>query len=208
MHKIFAALVAFGPWGVLVLSILDSIGIPLPSGVDLLLLTVAAGSVDAPGHAYFTALLAVAGSVGGNVALFMAARHGRRLAGKGQPSPGKFQRWFQRYGLMSVFVPAVTPVVPLPLKVFVISAGALHTPVDRFVAVILLARIIRYFGEAWLGIQLREDAKGFLIRNGWTICGVALGAALLLLLLARLNDRRRQTMAKEETLRPSDQVGI
>ncbi|HLK62663.1 MAG TPA: VTT domain-containing protein [Bryobacteraceae bacterium] len=197
MRKIFAALVAFGPWGVLVISIIDSMGIPIPSGVDFLLLTVAAGSVNNPQHAYFTALLAVIGSTVGNLVLFQAARHGRRLFGKGEPSPGKqqrFQQWFQRYGLMSVFVPAVTPVVPLPLKVFVISAGALHTPVSRFVAVILLARIIRYFGEAWLGIQLREDAKGFLIRNGWTICGVALAATLALLFLVRLNDRRRQTI--------------
>lgn len=197
MHKITAALIAYGPWGVLLLSALDSAGIPIPNGVDFLVVTVAASSVKAPRYAYFTALLAVLGSTGGTIALFMAARHGRRLFGKSDPPPGKgqrFQQWFHRYGLLSVFVPAVTPVVPLPLKVFVVSAGALHTPFSRFLAVILLARIIRYFGEAWLGIQLGVDAKGFLIRNGWTMAGIALAATLALVFLVRMNDRRGQAL--------------
>jgi hypothetical protein len=60
--------------------------------------------------------------------------------------------------------------------------------------VILLARIIRYFGEAWLGLQLGEDARGFLIRNGWTMAGIALAATLALVFLIRLNDRRRQAL--------------
>jgi len=63
----------------------------------------------------------------------------------------------------------VAPFIPLPLKVFVISAGALRTPFARFLAVILVARVIRFFGEAWLGLQLGRDAQGFLIRNGLTI---------------------------------------
>jgi len=194
MKKFAAALVAYGPIGVLVLSILDSMGIPIPSGVDFLLLTVAASSVKTPGTAYFTALLAVIGSTIGNVVLYMAARHGRRLLSKKEPTSGKsqrFQEWFQRYGLLSVFVPAVTPVVPLPLKVFVISAGVFHTPLSRFLAVILLARVIRYFGEAWLGLQLGQDAKGFLMHNGWTIAGVTLALALALVFMAKLSDRRR-----------------
>jgi membrane protein YqaA with SNARE-associated domain len=193
MHKIAEALLAYGLWGVMLLSVIDSAGIPIPSGVDFLVVTIAASSAKAPRYAYFVALLAVFSSTVGNIVLFMAARHGRRLVSKSEPAPGKgkrFQQWFDRYGLLSVFVPAVTPVVPLPLKVFVVSAGALRTPVGRFVAVVVLARIIRYFGEAWLGIQLGEDAKGFLIRNGWTIAGVAMAATLALVFLVRLKDRR------------------
>ena len=192
MHRIATALIAYGPWGILLLSIIDSAGIPIPMGVDFLLLGVAASSVKYPQYAYGTALLAVLGSLAGNIMLFQAARHGRRLFSKGDPAPGKFQKWFHRYGLFSVFVPAVTPVIPLPLKVFVASAGALHTPFSRFLSIILLARVIRYFGEAWLGLQLGEDAKGFLIRNGWTMAGIALAMTLGLFLLMRLSERRRQ----------------
>ena len=195
LHKIAVALAAYGPWGILLLAAIDSFGIPLPAAIDLLVVGVAATSANSPGHAYFTALLAIIGSLAGNIGLFQAARHGRRLFSRSEPAPGKsqrFEQWFYRYGLLTVFIPAVTPVVPLPLKVFVISAGVLRTPFVRFLAVILLARVIRYFGLAWLGIQLGEDAQGFLQRNGWTLAGVALALALALVFLIRLNDRRRQ----------------
>ncbi len=49
--------------------------------------------------------------------------------------------------LATVFIPALLP-IPLPLKIFVITAGVLRTPVRSFVAVIVAARAIRYYGEA------------------------------------------------------------
>lgn len=196
LSKIASALYAFGPVGVLVLSAADSLGIPLPSAVDVILLAVAARSIRTPSHAWFTALMAIIGSVSGNIALFQAARQGRRLFAKSDPPPDKrrrFREWFHRYGLLTVFIPAVTPVLPLPLKVFVISAGALHTPFGKFVGIIGIARVIRYFGLAWLGLKLGEDAQGFLQRNGWTLAGVALFLAFAAYWLIRLNDRRRRT---------------
>jgi membrane protein YqaA with SNARE-associated domain len=184
LAKIVAALITFGPWGVFLLGFIDSLGIPLPATMDALLIVVA---VKAPQRAYFTALMAVLGSTGGSVALFLAVRHGRRLFLKEEPPPGRrqrFERWFDRYGMLTVFVPAVVPVLPLPLKVFVVSAGALKTPFSKFLTVILLARGIRYFGEAYLGIQLGEHAQTFLARHIWTILGSVLalvGAAYLLI---------------------------
>jgi membrane protein DedA with SNARE-associated domain len=179
LHKVYNLLVAYGPVGVFLLSIIDSMGVPLPAAMDALVLTVAAGSTRAPSHAYFTALLAVLGSTGGNIFLFHAAQQGGRLFRRQeQPrKPQRFRRWFQRYGLATVFVPAVVPIVPLPLKVFVISAGALHTPFLKFVVVILVARAIRYFGLAYLGLLLGSSAEGFLRQHGWF-----LGAALLVVM--------------------------
>jgi membrane protein YqaA with SNARE-associated domain len=119
LHKIAEALLAYGPWGVFVLAIIDSIGVPLPAAIDGLLIGVAASSAHSPQTAYFTALLAVIGSAGGNAALFLMARQGNRLISKGGPPPGKrkrFREWFQRYGLLTVFLPAIVPFLPLPLK--------------------------------------------------------------------------------------------
>jgi membrane protein YqaA with SNARE-associated domain len=195
LHKIAAALTAYGPWGVFVLAMVDSIGVPLPAAIDTLVIFVAAESAAHPMHAYFTALMAIAGSLAGNIALFLMARQGRRMFSRTEePSPGKrqrFQEWFRRYGLLTVFIPAVTPVLPLPLKVFVISAGAFHTPFVRFLILILVARVIRYFGLAYLGLQLGADAQGFLQRNGWTLTGIALAMTFALFWLMRLSDRRR-----------------
>ena len=193
LSKIVAALITFGPWGVFLLGFIDSLGIPLPATMDALLILVA---VKAPQRAYFTALMAVLGSAGGSIGLFLAVRHGRRLFLKGEPPPGKrqrFERWFNRYGMLTVFIPAVTPVLPLPLKVSVVSAGALKTPFSKFLAVILLARVIRYFGEAYLGILLGEDAQTFLARHVWTILGIAVALAGAAYVVIGMIDRRRET---------------
>src|SRR5262245_11187949 len=126
LHNAAAALIAYGPWGVFVMAMVDSMGVPLPAAIDALLIGVAASSVNSPRTAYFTALLGIVGSLAGNITLFLAARQGRKMMQKNEPSVGKrrtFEAWFHRFGLLTVFVPAITPVLPLPLKVFVISAG-------------------------------------------------------------------------------------
>ena len=193
LHKIAIALAAYGPWGIFVLAAIDSLGIPLPTAVDLLLAATAIGNTHAPARAYGAAILATIGSAMGNIALFQAARHGRRLFGPRASSPGsttRFETWFCRYGLLTIFVPAVTPLAPLPLKVFVISAGALRTSFGRFVAVILAARTIRYLGLAWLGVQLGENAPDFLRHNAWILAEGALALALMFAFLLRW--KRRQ----------------
>ena len=190
-QKLTTALLAFGPFGILVVALLDSLVIPLPAGVDVLVLTIA---VNKPGSAYFAALMAILGSTAGNVALFVAAHHGTRWLTKDvTPSPRaqKFHTWFHRYGLATVFIPCVTPVVPLPLKVFVVSAGALRTRLDKFLLVVLLARTIRYGGEAWLGLHLGPHADAFLRRNAWSLLGAALVMAVAFYGAIRWSGRRR-----------------
>jgi membrane protein YqaA with SNARE-associated domain len=195
LFKVTVILGAYGPWGLFALCAADSFGVPLPAITDALLIGIAAGSVKNPRHAWFGALMAVLGSLGGNIALYVAARRGAEWLRGSEPPPGKrrrFRAWFHQYGLLTVFVPAVTPFVPLPLKVFVISAGALRTPFAGFLAVILLARVIRYFGETYLGLILGADARGFLTRNGWALAGAATALALAMYLLMRRRDRGGQ----------------
>jgi membrane protein YqaA with SNARE-associated domain len=191
LKSIGDALIAYGPLGIFVIAVLDSLGVPLVGGVDALLIYLA---VKTPQMAYLAATIATMGSMLGNLLLFLGARYGvRRFAGE-EVQDGKrqkFRLWFQRYGLLTVFIPAVTPFVPLPLKVFVVSAGAMHTPLSRFLGVVLLARVIRYYGEAYLGIRLGEDAHGFLTRNGWNIAAIAVTVALILVALIRWRARRR-----------------
>ena len=200
LQKIALVLAAYGPWGIVFLAAIDSLGVPLPAAIDLLVAGAAAGNVNAPVRAYGAAVAAVVGSLVGNIALFHAARHGRRLFGTPAQAPvggTRFETWFYRYGLLTVFVPAVTPVAPLPLKVFVISAGVLRTRFGRFLRVILAARTIRYLSLAWLGVQLGENAPDFLQRNVWTLVGIALALALTLGFLVRWNDGQRQIVSTE-----------
>lgn len=180
---------AYGPWGVFLIGIIDSIGVPLPATIDALLILIAA---KAPGQAYYAASLAVLGSLAGNLALFQTARYGgQRVTRAPEPDkPGALSSWFRRYGLISVFVPAATPIIPLPLKVFVVSAGALRTPLLKFLGVILAGRALRYFGEAYLGATLGTRAQGFLQHNKWTLLAIPLAVAALFYLLIQLLRRR------------------
>jgi membrane protein YqaA with SNARE-associated domain len=192
LRNIANLLVAIGPWGLLLLAVLDSGGIPLPNGLDAYLVFLA---VKEPNRAYWYAAIAMAGSVMGNVALFlMARRGGRSFMERTEPGRGeRFRRWFQRFGLATVFVPALMP-IPMPLKFFVICAGALRTRFVPFLIVILLARFPRYFGEAWLGIQLGQESTAFLKQHVWhfVIAAVALFVVLCLLVLASERWRRRR----------------
>lgn len=173
----------YGPWGIFALATIDSAGVPLPTAADFMLLTI--GITGLEQAAYFAAFMAFIGSLIGNILLFQMVRQGKRLVTKEEAAPGRFQRWFRQYGLLTVFVPAVVPLLPLPLKIFVISAAALGTPFNRFVAVITTARVIRYFGLAYLALQLGADAEGFLRRNAWTMAGVVIGIAFVLYFVTR-----------------------
>lgn len=191
LRSITDFLADYGVVGVMLLALIDSAGVPLPVGMDALLILTAA---KRPHLAWWCATLAVLGSVAGNVVLFLAARRGGRRFVEHTPAPGstsRFRRWFNRYGLVTVFIPALVP-VPLPLKIFVVSAGALRLKLTHFLWVVLAARIIRYAGEAYVGIKLGEESTDFLQKNAWTLVGAALGLAMLLYVLIRLSDRFRR----------------
>lgn len=169
---------AYGPWGILLIALIDSIGVPLPATIDALLILIAA---KAPGQAYFAAALAVLGSLAGNLALFQTARYGRQSVMRAPEleRSGKLSSWFRRYGLITVFVPAATPIVPLPLKLFVVSAGALRTPLLNFLSVIFAGRVLRYFGEAYLGATLGARTQSFVQHNKWTMLAIPLALSVL-----------------------------
>lgn len=168
--------------------LMESFGVPIPAVLDALLFTLAWRS---PGAAYLLAGSAVIGSLIGNILLFQTSRQGGRRFMKTPPpeAPQKFRKWFHRYGLVTVFIPALVP-IPLPLKVFVISAGLFHTPFRKFLGVILSARFLRYFSLAYLGMRLGGDGKEFLKHNAWNLVAVSAGLAIVLYALVRFNDRR------------------
>lgn len=187
---------AWGPLGVAILALLDSAGIPLIGGVDLLLLAVAAAN---PASAYVSASLATAGSVLGCLILFWLARKGGERYLYRHAASGKariLKQWFQRYGLATVFVPALSP-VPLPTKLFIICAGAFGVRLAPFVLVVLAARIPRYFGLAYLGSQFGVDSGAWVKTHAWYIAAAALGLFAAAALVVKVGGRllRRTTPA-------------
>jgi membrane protein YqaA with SNARE-associated domain len=193
VQNVTAALVSWGPLGIFLLAFIDSAGIPVSAGMDALVILLA---VNAPERAWLGAGLAVAGSLAGNILLFLLSRKGGRRLMEAVPHPGakpsRFRAWFQRYGLVTVFIPAVLP-IPLPLKVFVISAGALHTSFSSFFLVVLTARTIRYFGEAYLGFKMGQNSTQFLRENVWILILIGAGLCGLLFFLIKLGEWLRRS---------------
>jgi membrane protein YqaA with SNARE-associated domain len=190
-------LISWGPQGLLLLAALDSAGLPVVGGVDALLIAIASNN---PGQAYLAAALAVVGSLGGSLVLFGIARKGgevllmKHVSGR---RGARLHLWFQRYGLVTVFIPAISP-LPLPMKVPIFCAGALQVRIGYFVAVVATARAIRYFALAYLAERYGRQTFRFLLSHGWQVAGIAIGLAAAALAGLRLYQRHRAAQGEAE----------
>ncbi len=182
-------LVAWGPLGLLVLAIADSAGVPIVGGVDALLITVSIGN---PPLAYPSALCAIVGSLIGSSLLFAIARKGGQVFLERQIQHGfgkRLHRWFERYGLITVFIPAVS-FIPLPLKVPVFCAGALEVRWSSFLGILAVARVIRYFALAFLAREYGPATFAFLKAHAAAAAVIACSLAVAAVIVLRLVQRR------------------
>lgn len=185
-----AVLVSWGPPGLFLLAILDSAGLPAVGGVDALLIAVA---INQPKMAYIGAIWAIFGSLAGSLILFGIARKGGEVLLAKHINKGLGKRlhgWFEQYGLVTVFIPALSP-VPLPMKVPVFCAGALGVRWTYFGGVVLAARIIRYFALAYLGLHYGRATFQFLTSHLSAVISIAAGLAVLSVVVLRLIQRRQ-----------------
>jgi len=190
-------LLSWGPHGLCFLAILDSAGLPVVGGVDALLIAFA---TEKPQQAYIAALWAVLGSLAGSLILFSIARIGGEvLLSKyiSSRAGARLHIWFQRYGLVTVFIPAISP-LPLPMKIPVFCAGALEVRWSYFIAVVLSARIIRYFTLAYLGRHYGHRTFEYLRGHGFLIAAIALALAASSLAALRLIQRHHAATGKPE----------
>lgn len=181
----------------LFLSAIDSVGIPLVGGVDALLITV---SVVDSAQAYLAAICAIIGSLAGSAVLFGIARKGgEALLSKHTSSRqgARLRRWFESYGLVTVFVPAVSP-IPMPMKIPVFCAGALEVRWSFFLAVVFAARTLRYLTLAYLGMRYGSGTLPFLSSHWKIIVGVIIVLTAATVVLIRLAQRRSQHPASDE----------
>lgn len=178
-------LLAWGPLGLFALAVLDSAGLPVVGGVDALLIAFASAH---PGSAYVGAACAIAGSLTGSLILFYVARKGGEVLLAKHISRGlgaRLHRWFYRYGLITIFIPALSP-IPLPMKVPVFCAGALRVRVLYFAAVVLCARVIRYFALAYFGAKYGQETLTFITSHGTLFGSIAAGLAVAVAVGVRL----------------------
>lgn len=102
----------------------------------------------------------------------------------------RMHMWFQRYGLVTVFVPAISP-LPLPMKVPVLCAGALQVRWTYFLGVVALARCLRYLTLAYLGQRYGLQTFAFLKVHVVGVAAGAAGSTIAALIALRLIQRRQ-----------------
>jgi membrane protein YqaA with SNARE-associated domain len=191
MRHLRDVLISWGPLGLLVFAAIESAGIPSPGGTDALLLVLA---IARPQEAMLCAALATIGSMFGSLIFYEITRKGgeRFLVKYSSGASGsKFREWFARYGLITVFIPALLPVPFLPFKVFAACAGVMSVPRGRLLIVLAAARIPRYFALAYLGQQLGENSTVWLKGHLWHLLALAAAIGIALYGLVRWVDARR-----------------
>lgn len=191
MSHFWELLKALGPWSLLIVSTIESLGIPNPGGTDWLLVGMA---IARPQDAALCAAMAVVGSLIGTAAFFdVMQRGGEKVLSRYTSSErgARFRGWFQRYGLVTVFIPALVPLPFLPFKAFAACAGAMGVPRWRFLGVLAVGRIARYSSLAYLGVKLGtvDNSKAWVKAHTWHMVFIAAGIFLFFYLLMKYLDR-------------------
>jgi membrane protein YqaA with SNARE-associated domain len=159
MHPIAAAVIQksiwhvvrrFGGPGLIVLALLDNSVIPLPGSMDACTILLAAAHRE---PWWYYAIMATIGSVlGGYLTYRLGVKGGKETLEKklSKRRADKVYRIFERYGFWSIAIGALCP-PPFPIVAFLLSAGALHYPLRKFLTSLTLGRAIRYTLLAYLG---------------------------------------------------------
>ena len=191
LERLTHFLLELGPWAILLVAFIDSAGIPMTVGLDVLVILFSARQ---PTLAPLWVALAVFGSTAGNLVLFHLARKGGQRYLKKEEAPAgyrrRFRQWFNRYGLVTVFIPALIP-IPMPMKFFVICSGVLGIRTFYFLFTVVIARILRYSGEAALGVQMGEHSTSFIYDHRWEFIVAATMLGIVLYALVRVSERLR-----------------
>lgn len=176
LQSLLEWLKAFGSLGLFGISLVDSLGVPLPGGPDAVMIWLSAST---PALMPVYALAATAGSVIGCTLLYLIARRAGVVALKRLTleKRNRIENLLGRYDLIAVMVPAVLP-PPFPFKPFVLCAGVFKLKTWRFIAAIFIGRALRFLIEGWLAIRFGVDAGRIMRQHGWKVLiAVAVAAA-------------------------------
>ncbi|HXQ98628.1 MAG TPA: VTT domain-containing protein [Candidatus Limnocylindrales bacterium] len=179
-----ATISAAGGLGLFVVAFLDSVAVPLPSVSDLLLIDL---SIKSPLRMPYYALMTTIGSVIGCLVLYFVARAGGEAYFRkhGGARAERIHKWVARNGFLTMLIGALAP-PPTPFKGIVIAAGALEMPLRTFTIALILARLIRFFGEGYLAIRYGEQAKHILEAHIVLVSVITIGAIVVFYGGARL----------------------
>ena len=177
-------LIAFGPFGLFAIALLDSALIPLPGGPDAVMLLLSATPQGRTWYPVY-ALAATLGSVIGCLILYyISQRAGSRALEKSRgKKQARVEDWMRRYDVLSVLVASLLP-PPFPFKLFVVTAGVMKMRVVRFASAVAVGRAFRFLLEGYIAAHYGEHAKDILARY-YPAIGIGLAVLLVLVFVGR-----------------------
>lgn len=190
----------------IVIGALDSSLLSLPEINDYL---VVARCFKQPSAAIYFPLSAALGSVLGCLLLYSIMRGGgqallrRRFK---RESIKRVERAYARFGFLAIAIPALLP-PPMPFKIFVATAGTLEYPRWKFVITVMIARSVRYYVEGILAVFYGRRVLLFLKDNGLVILSIVTAAAVVILLVYTIANRRNSAVPKSDASeRPGEDI--
>jgi len=151
-NQLIHLLLSFGIVGVFLISIVDSsfVPLPIPGITDIMIVVLAAR------HANLILLVAAAtaGSFLGGLFSYQVGQRGGMAFLEKHVSPRIFKpvcSWMERHAILAVALPAVLP-PPMPLSPFVLAAGVLKMPRNKFLVTFTVSRLLRHAAAAAIGI--------------------------------------------------------
>jgi len=199
IHKVISGLgkfshwlLSFGPFGLFAIAFLDSVLVPIPGGVDAMLLLLAAAR---PSWMLIYVAAATIGSTAGCIGLYVASKRAghRALSRFSEAKQTRVKDLIDRYDVLSVLVASVLP-PPFPFKLFVVSAGVFRLNFLRFTIAIAAGRTFRYLLEGYLAARYGEHAKEIL-QQYYPSLGIGLAVLIVLFFVAK-NLLRRSRQAE------------
>ena len=190
MDALRDSLLTLGLPGLFLIAMFDSAGIPLPGGVDIVLMLLA---WQQPSFFLLVAFIAAVGSTLGCLVLYRIGRTGGEVAVR-RLDPEKVERVTAKVrdnDVAAVMVALLAP-PPFPTKVFMLVAGLVGMPWPRFAATVFVARMIRFSAEAYLAVRLGDRALEALQQNYPLVGAVLLGAGLLYVAIRWFRGRSAQ----------------
>jgi len=193
-------LVPLGPWGVLIIATLDSIGFGIP--IDPVVATFVYLNHR---QCWVYILVASAGSALGCMVLYIIGyKGGESLLEKRMPKARflKIKKSFEQHEFLALMFPAMLP-PPTPYKLIVLSAAAFEMDWRRFLLAIFLGRVARFTILSILVIKYGRqvvDMMAGLLRQHLLATLLAVAGLIVMVLIYRRLRSRRQSSATEPSL--------
>lgn len=147
----------------IVVGLLDQSIVPIPGSMDALVILFTASR---PQLWWYYAIWATIGtSIGGFLTYRLAKTGGKEALEKkiGEKRAKKAYRFFERWGFWSIFVGAIAP-PPVPIVPFLMAAGVMQYPKQRFLTAYALGRIVRFGLVGWVTEHYGKNIFAFFSR--------------------------------------------